>query len=57
MGKVGRDVLEGFVGHEVDRLDLQDLHETLGLGVVAGIATPAHQSAEAALGKELPVEL
>jgi hypothetical protein len=23
MGKVGRDVLEGFVGHEVDRLDLQ----------------------------------
>ena len=36
---VGRDVLEGLVGHRVHGLDLQGFHETLRLGVVVEIAT------------------
>ena len=32
--KVGSDVLEGLIGHGIDGLDLQRLHEALGLGVV-----------------------
>ena len=45
--KVGGDVVEGLVGHRVDRLDLERLHEALGLGVVVGIAAPAHRADEA----------
>ncbi len=47
--KVGGDVLEGLLGHRVDRLDLECIrwrgpsgHEALGLGVVVWVATPAH---------------
>lgn len=46
-GKVINDVVEGFEGHRVDRLDLQRLHEALRLGVVVKIASAAHRARQA----------
>src|ERR1700737_2269776 len=48
-GKVGCDVLEGFVCHQIHGLDLQCLHEALGLGVVVGVSAPAHGAGETML--------
>ena len=53
--KVGSDVLEGLIGHGIDGLDLQRLHEALGLGVVVRIAAAPHRSDETMLGEGLPV--
>ena len=53
--KVGRDVLEGLVGHRIDGLDLECLHEALCLGVIIGIAAAPHRSDEAMFGECLPV--
>ena len=54
-GNVRRDVLEGLVGHEVDGLDLERLHEALGLGVVVRIAAAAHRADETVLVQQLSV--
>src|SRR5262249_42962393 len=56
-GKVGGDVLEGLIGHRIDRLHLECLHETLRLGVVVRVRAPAHGANEAMLGKELAIAL
>ena len=40
--EVYRDVVEGFVGHRIDGLDLQGLDEALGLGVVVRIGATSH---------------
>ena len=45
-GKVDCNVLEGFVCHQIHSFDLECLHEALGLGVVVGIAAPAHGAGE-----------
>jgi hypothetical protein len=34
--KIGGDVFESFVIHQIDGLDLKGLHEALGLGIVIG---------------------
>jgi len=48
-GKVGCNVLEGFVCHQIHGFDLKCLHEALDLGVVVGIAAPAHGAGETVL--------
>ena len=53
--KVCSDIFEGLVGHRIDGLDLERLHEALGLGVVVGIAPAAHRSDEAIVGESLPI--
>ena len=47
--KVSCNVLEGFVGHQIYSFDLECLHEALGLGIIIGIAAPAHGADEAVL--------
>ena len=41
--KVGGDILERFIGGQVDCLDLQRLHEALCLGIVVWVATTPHR--------------
>src|ERR1700688_4356064 len=36
-GKISCHILEGFVVHQIDGLDLQCLHEALCLGIVVGV--------------------
>jgi hypothetical protein len=55
--EVGRDVLEGLVVHEVHGLDLESLHETLGLRIVVGVAASAHRTDQAVAGKRVAVDL
>ena len=55
--KVGGDVFEGFVIHQIDGLDLKGLHEALGLGIVIGIATSAHGADEAMFGQQVAIGL
>src|SRR6516165_1185548 len=55
--KVGNDVCERFVVPEVNRFDLQRLHEALGLGVVIRVATAAHGTAQAVGCQKLAVWL
>src|SRR6516162_7388357 len=47
--KVGCDILEGFVCHQIHGFDLQCLHEALGLGVVVGVSAPTHRAGETVL--------
>ena len=47
--KISCNVRERFVGHQIHGFDLECLHEALGLGVVVGIAAPAHGAYEAVL--------
>ena len=47
--KVGCNVLEGFIGHEIHSFDFECLHEALGLGIIIRIAAPAHGADEAVL--------
>lgn len=42
MGKVFGRLLERFIGHRVDRFDLQHFHEAFGLGIVIGAPSAAH---------------
>ena len=51
--KIGHDVLEGFVCHQVHRFDLQCFHEALCLGIIVWIAPPSHRSDEPMIGEEL----
>ena len=44
--KISGYILEGFVIHQIDGLDLQRLHEALGLGIVVGVPTPIHRADE-----------
>lgn len=46
-GKVVRHIGEGLVGHGIDGLDLQRLHEAFGLGIVVGVAAPSHRADQA----------
>ena len=54
-GQIGHDVAERLVGHRVDRLDLQRLHEAFGLGIVIGVCAPAHGAFELMVGQDLAV--
>lgn len=51
VGKVFGDILERLEGHGIDTLDLQCLHEALG--VVVGIAPAAHRTDQTMIGKKL----
>src|SRR5271156_5601176 len=55
--KVLGDVGEGFVGHRIDRLDLESLHEAFGLGVVVGIASAPHRTDKTAAKQGFPIGL
>ena len=46
-GNVGSDIVESLLGHQVNGLDLQCLHEALGLGIVVGIAAAPHRTDQA----------
>ena len=56
-GKVGGDIREGFVVHQVDGFGLQRLDEAFGLGVVVGVSTPAHRADKPMLCEQLAVSL
>ena len=43
-GKIGGDVLEGLVVHQVHRLDLERFDKALRFGVVVWVATAAPSS-------------
>src|ERR1700756_5078867 len=45
------NVIESLVLHQVDLLDLEGLHEALGLGIVVWVAASTHRTLEAVLGK------
>src|SRR5207248_11407324 len=55
--KIGGDIFAGLVIHQIDGLDLECLHEALGLGVVVGIAAPPHGTDEAVVGEDIAVDL
>ena len=55
--KIGGDVFEGFVIHQIDGLDLKGLHEAFGLGIVIGIATSAHRADETMFGQQVAIGL
>ena len=48
---------EGLKLHWVHSFDLERLHEALSLGVVVGIATPAHRTDDPVLDQHLPIRL
>jgi len=45
--KIISDVIEVFIGHRIDSLDLERLHEALRLGIVVRVAAPAHRADKA----------
>src|SRR6478672_9962060 len=53
--KIGGDVFESFVIHQIDGLDLKGLHKALGLGIVIGIATSAHRADETMFGQQVAI--
>jgi hypothetical protein len=55
--KVGGHALEGFVIHQIDRLDFKRLHEALGLGIVIGIATSARGADETMFDQQAAIGL
>jgi len=55
--KVGGDIFERLVIHRIDGLDLKRLHKALGLGIVLGIAAPAHGADETIFGEYVAVGL
>ena len=40
-GKIGGDIREGFLVHQVDGVDLQRLDAALGLGIIGWAPVPA----------------
>src|ERR1700687_5854622 len=50
-GKISGNVLEGFVCHQIHGFNLQCLHEAFSLGIIIGIAAPAHGTYEAVLAQ------
>src|ERR1700733_6454668 len=55
--KIGGDVFESLIIHQIDGLDLKGLHEALGLGIVVGIATSAHGADETMFGQQMAIGL
>jgi hypothetical protein len=55
--KIGGDVFESFVIHQIDGLDLKGFHEALCLGIVIGIATSAHGAVETMFGQQVAIRL
>ena len=55
--KVGGDIFERLVIHQIDGLDLKRLHKALGLGIVVGIAAPAHGADKTMFGEYVAVGL
>ena len=56
-GKVGGDIFEGLIIHQIDGLDLERLHEALSLGVVVGIAASTHGTDQTMVGEDIAVDL
>ena len=54
-GKIGGDVLEGLVVHQVHRLDLERFDKALRFGVVVWVATPPHRADQPVLGEQLAI--
>ena len=50
--KVGCDVFESFVGHEIHGFNLKRLHEAFGFGVIVWIAATAHRTYESLLSQD-----
>src|SRR3974390_3793233 len=50
--KVSCNVLECFVGHQIDGFDLKCLHEAFGFGVIVWIAATAHRTYESLLSQD-----
>jgi hypothetical protein len=48
-------VFETAIVIEIDFLTFEGFHKTLGLGVVVGIATPAHRTDKTMLGQNLAI--
>src|SRR3954453_21282339 len=55
--QLSRDVSEGLKCHRVHTFDLERLHEALSLGVIVGIAAPAHRANKPVLGQPRPIRL
>ena len=55
--KVLGHILKGLVGHRVDRLHFERLHEALRLGVVVRIAAPAHRADQTIGIQDLAIDL
>jgi hypothetical protein len=53
--KIGGDVFESLVIHQIDGLDLNGLHEALSLGIVVGITTSAHGADETMFGQQVAI--
>src|SRR5271170_6347579 len=56
-GKISGYILEGFVVHQIDGLDLQRLHEALCLRIVVGVSAPPHRTNKTLVGEQAPVDL
>ena len=56
-GKISSHILEGFVVHQIDGLDLQCLHEALCLRIVVGVPAPPHRTNETVVGEQAAVDL
>src|SRR5271170_7005749 len=56
-GKISGHILEGFVFHQIDGLDLQCFHEALRLGIVIGISAPPHRTNETMVCEQAAVDL
>ena len=56
-GKISSHILEGFVVHQIDGLDLQCLHEALCFRVVVGVPAPPHRTNETVVGEQAAVDL
>src|SRR4051794_21704771 len=57
VGKVFSNVLEVLESHRVNRLDLQRLHEALGLGIVVWISPAAHRADQAMGFQRVAIDL
>ena len=55
--EVVADILERLVSHQIDGFDLERLDQALGLGIVIGVAAPAHRAEQAVLSKQFPIAL
>jgi hypothetical protein len=49
--KVGGDIFERLVIHQIGGFDFKRLHKALGLGIVVGIAAPAHGADQTMFGE------
>jgi hypothetical protein len=56
-GKIHGHILEGFVVHQIDGLDLEGLHEALGFGIIVWVPPPPHRTNEAVVGEQAAIDL